>query len=571
MKEDLRRLPSNYQLEDPEFLARSNILVADSDTEWHRAKWEELLHYADEDPDKLSDAAKTELIYKRIRAGDFKLFVQVVSEQKFEFHTVHNVIAAFFLDLIFRRNTKSLLSLGPRHGKSELMCHLVSFLYGLNGGMNNSLYTSYGIDLSTIFGGKIRDHLSNPYFLELFPNAGLSQTSKAAKRFSTLAGGKFFASSVNAALTGMGAGVMEWTAFPGALIGDDLVKDMQSALSEKVMETTNQWVKSEMFTRGNMNHFKLITATRYSLMDVHETLLKGKLNIEDPNSPYVNEYHPERNPDGWRYLNIPTLCEDVDRDPLLRKEIDAAAWPTHFPAKDLISKRSDDEYTFSALYQGNPVPKKGSLWKRKYLNFLDSAPRLRYVYMSIDSSYGVQLDESVITVFGVPEDETDPNIYILDQIGSNEWEFPELSQTVVQMWKYYHAGMVVIESAASGKSLAQSLEAQYGMPIELVPATKSKPQRFSETLPPQREGRVILIRGDWNTKLVSQLTSFPFAAHDDRVDSFALGLWYWLTILKSGKIHIAQTQERLRYDELTELIYDLTSYDSAYESWGNIL
>jgi len=555
----------------PKLLERNNILVADSDTEWHSQKWEELLAYDDEDLSKLSDAAKTELIYRRIRLGDFKLYVQVVSEQKFEFCTVHNVIAAFFLDLIFRRNTKSLLSLGPRHGKSELMCHLVSFLFGLNGGMNNSLYTSYGADLSTIFGRKIRNHLSNPYFLELFPNAGLSKSSKAAKTFSTESQGQFYASSVGAALTGMGAGVMTWKSFPGALIGDDLVKDMQSALSEKVMETTNQWVKSEMFTRGNMNHFKLITATRYSLNDVHETLLQGKVAVEDPTSPYVNEYHPQHNPEGWRYLNIPTLCEDVERDPLMRKEIDEAAWPSHFPSKDLISKRADDPYTFSALYQGNPVPKKGALWKRKYLRFVETCPRLRYVFLAIDSSYGVSLDESVITAFGVPESEQDSNLYVLDQIGSNQWEFPELSQTTVQMWRYYHAGMVVIESAASGKSLGQSLSAQYSVPVELVPATKSKSQRFSETLPPQREGKIVFVRGEWNKKLIGQLTSFPFAAYDDRVDSFALGLWYWLTVLRGGLVHIANTQERPSYEDILGALYSVGDNSDAYESWGNII
>jgi predicted phage terminase large subunit-like protein len=555
-------LPSSYRLND-EHLRRGKILQVESFSPWHNAKWEELLDLCSTNHRALSESAQEELIIRRIRGGDFKLFVQIVSEQRFDFDIVHDLIAAYFLDLIFMRNIQSLLSLGPRHGKSTLMCYLTCYLFGLNDGFNEQLYCAYGGDLSAKFGRMIRDTMSNPIFVNLFPGAALSKDAKAAKSFRTLNKGEFYASSVNGVLTGMGSGPQIMEAWPGGLYLDDPVKNMKEATSDVVMASTNQWVQSEFFTRGNLNHFKLITATRYSLQDVHETLLGGR---KDDKSPYKNEYDPEKNPDGWRFLNIPTLCDNVETDPLLRTEIDQAAWESRVPAKKMITKRAVDPYTFSALYQGNPIPKSGSLFKRSFLSFVPKFPKLRYVFLSIDAAYGLEQDETVITVLGVPERTEDRNLYILDQIGSSLWQFPEMLQTTKQIFSIYKARNIIIEKAASGVSLAQSLSIQGNFPTELVAVTKSKVQRFSEVLTAFREEKIQLVDAEWNYKLIDQLTTFPFATHDDRVDSLVLGIWYWLIVLKG-----LPPDEGINRMDFELLVKEISPYEEHDLSWGTPL
>lgn len=501
-------------------------------------KWDILQKLRAIDVRTLTEPQLIELLEQRIVHGDFKLYVQIVSEGSFLFSLVHDVIASFFIDLLFLKIDKSLLSLGPRHGKSMLMCYLTTFCYALNEGFQEALYGTYGKSLTVDFGTMIRDTLMRDKYLSLFPKSELHSQSRGAMAFRTKAGGKFNGVGVGTSTTGKGAGPgMREDLFPGPLIVDDPVKDMKEALSEKAMATLHQWWSSEMSTRGNKLHFKLITATRYSLNDLHAYLL-GEFNPDT--LEYANAYDEFNNPDGWRYLNIPATCVNEETDPLNR-ELGKAAWPEMFDEEYLRKTRLEKgAFTYSALYLGNPVPEEGSLFDETWMSWCDyeEVPKLDLIFVSLDPAFGVLRDESAFTVFGVSL-KTD-ELYILDQYADNSWEFPDLIDQSVTIQSTYRPRFFVVEGTSSGKPLIQHFKKQGTISMKQYPEKgsplKDKQQKVSQILPVFRADKVVCVRGDWNYKLRQQVREFPFGAHDDRIDSMAIGVEYWIINLRNKNV-----------------------------------
>ena len=524
-------------------------------------KWEILQDLMKVDPRGLSELDTINLLEERIKHGDFKLYVQVVSEGTFKFSLVHDVIAAFFQDLLFLRNIQSMLSLAPRHGKSMLMCYLTTYCYALNDGLQEALYGTYGKTLTVDFGTKIRDVLMTDSYLELFPHSKLHSQSRGAMMFRTQNKGVFNGVAVGMGTTGKGAGPgMRFDLWPGPIIVDDPVKDMKEALSEAAMATLHQWWTSEASTRGNKLHFKLITATRYSLNDLHAFLL----GEQDPYTlKYVNEYHEENNPHGWRYLNIPALCVNEANDPLHRN-LGEAAWPDMFDKKYLETARKDKGvFTFSALYMGNPVPEEGGMFDEHWLSWcdLEEVPQLSHIFVSLDASFGVLRDESVFTICGVSK-YTD-ELFILDQRGSSDWEFPQLIEESERIQKMYKPLFFVVERTAAGISLKQHFDKQGSIYMKQYPEKgqplKDKMQKVSQILPVFRDDHVVCVRGPWNHKIYMQVRQFPFGAHDDRLDSLAIGVEYWILNLRK-KVNVINEK----------IVKDRSGLVDVIEEWNTL-
>ena len=82
--------------------------------------------------------------------------------------------------------------------------------------------------------------------------------------------------------------------------------------------------------------------------------------------------------------------------------------------------------------------------------------------------------------------------------------------------------MIYVEPKASGKSLVQSLRVSSKLNVgeiesELVNG-RDKLGRLSTVSPYIQSGRVVLVEGQWNEAFLSQVCSFPNAAHDEMVD-----------------------------------------------------
>jgi hypothetical protein len=86
---------------------------------------------------------------------------------------------------------------------------------------------------------------------------------------------------------------------------------------------------------------------------------------------------------------------------------------------------------------------------------------------------------------------------------------------------------VVIEDAASGQSLVQSLKAETRLPILPVKALGDKQSRAHAVSPLVESGKVSLPESaSWLTDFLDEATAFPASAHDDMVDALTQALNY---------------------------------------------
>src|SRR5208282_6591068 len=112
--------------------------------------------------------------------------------------------------------------------------------------------------------------------------------------------------------------------------------------------------------------------------------------------------------------------------------------------------------------------------------------------------------------------------YYIRLVSRGRWEFPELKRQAVALAEIWRPSAVLIEDAASGQSLIQSLKAETRLPVLPVRPMGDKVSRAHSVSPLIESGRVFLPdSAPWLADFFDELTSFPAAPHDDMVDSLS--------------------------------------------------
>ncbi len=93
---------------------------------------------------------------------------------------------------------------------------------------NSVITASYGQDLADDFGRQVRGYVNDAYTQSAFPELRIAEDSNSMKRFTTTAGGNYFAVGVGASITGRGANL---------LLIDDPIRNQEDARSEVVLRT----------------------------------------------------------------------------------------------------------------------------------------------------------------------------------------------------------------------------------------------------------------------------------------------------------------------------------------------
>jgi predicted phage terminase large subunit-like protein len=343
-------------------------------------------------------------------------------------------------------------------------------------------------------------------------------------------GGYILGTSVGGVLTGFTAGSKSIDSpGVGALVIDDPLKGSDSRAALEGLETF--WAE-QASTRRTNRWCQVLIGTRFHEKDLHGILMDGD-----------GMYDERENPMGWRWLNIPGICENEATDPLGRKNGESH-WPDNpvFTSEMLLSqKRAMGSNAFAALYQGTPTAQEGSIVKAGWVEVIEpeKCPEFDITYLSLDTAFSEKesADESVICVAGFCRNDPD-NIYIRELI-HGRWGFPDLLAMLEQTQKYYGARFCTIEQAASGQSLIQVLERESKIQLHSFKPLRSKTIRLQTVCPLFEAKRVKFVDGGWVQDFVKELTSFPHVPHDDRTDAVVWALTYYLFHLDGGGAELA--------------------------------
>lgn len=425
-----------------------------------------------------------------------------------------------------------MITMPPRHGKSELASRRFPAWYMGRNPRKNIITASYNIDLAMDFGREVRNIVASPEYQRLFP-ANLAQDSKAANRWHTESGGAYVAAGVGTSITGRGANV---------LLIDDPLKDREEADSELRRQRIWDWYTSTAYTRLAPGGAVVLIQTRW-----HEDDLAGKLlSLQGKGG------------DRWELLSLPAIDQEGQ-----------ALWPEFYDVaaltriRDVVGPRD-----WGALYQQQPAPDEGNFFKREWLQFYDDLPANVHWYGASD--YAVTDGGGDFTVHLTAAADAKGNVYLADL-----WRM----QTTPDVWVE-----AVLDAMAKREPLVWAEEqgqiiksvgpfldrraAERGIYCarEQFPSASDKATRARSFQARMASGKVFLPRNaPWVAEFISELLTFPAGKNDDQVDAASL-LFRLLAEMTSREV----TPGRPEVDAWDKAFAAAEDDDGEADSWKTI-
>ncbi|MCX7737587.1 MAG: phage terminase large subunit [Candidatus Kapabacteria bacterium] len=445
-------------------------------------------------------------------------FAELISNGKWKRAPHLELINQLLVSLTLRKEKKVIVNLPPRHGKSEFISKFFPAWYLMKNKTHRIILTSYGNKFSASWGKKVIQIIEN--WGEKLANVKISPKSKSASSFDLEEfGGGMDCVGISGALTGKGADL---------LIIDDPIKNDKEAHSKKIRDNIWEWFLSTAFTRLEPDGIIIIVMTRW-----HEDDLVGRI-IEKKDI----EEHSNINIFDWKFIKLPAIAEESD---ILGRNHGEALWSERFNSQKLLEiKEILGSYWFEALYQQNPRPAGGEIFKRKFFKYyyedlehyylrISSASNNKQVkivrkidcslFATVDLAVSTKnsSDFTVIIVFGLTPDK---EIILLDLIRDRIIGSEHLN-LIRDVFKRWEGILVGIESVQYQVSLIQTFERE-GLKVIALKPIKDKLSRALPISAKLEAGYVFFPENShWLKNFEDELLAFPNSKYDDQVDAFS--------------------------------------------------
>lgn len=434
----------------------------------------------------------------------------------------------WLVDLDTGKRKRVMVSMPPRHGKSELISYWYPIWLLAKNPKCKIVLASYEEQFATLWGRRVRRAMmewGHLYGLEL------DGSSTAADNWSLVSGGGMFSTGAGGALTGRGAHV---------LIIDDPIKNAEDAASETMREKLWDWFQTTAFSRLEPGGYVVIVGTRW-----HEDDLIGRL--ERASRP---DEHGNREGLEWDILKFPAIAEPDDP---LGREIGEPLWPFRFDETALATIRKGyTAYNWSSLYQQNPTPEDGGGVKRKWWNYYEVAPAdFDVVIQSWDLAFK-DLKSSDFTV-GQVWGRKGAQFFLLHTVRAR-MNAPDVILAIKNISKIYpRATAKLIEDKANGPAVIQTLQKDLFVGGGIIPVKVkgSKDARLQAVMPFIEAGNVYLPgrrrpdgtyepMSNWVSDFIEESAAFPNGTYDDQVDAMTQAISYlqpqaWSAMSKAWK------------------------------------
>lgn len=418
----------------------------------------------------------------------------------------HNLIAQK-LEAVASGNIKRLMiTMPPRHGKSELASRRFPAWFLGNNPDKQIIAASYNSDLSNDFGREVRNIVNSEEFARLF-DVKLAQDSQAANRWHTDKHGVYVAAGVGTAITGRGANI---------LLIDDPFKDRAEADSEVRREHVWNWYTSTAYTRLMPDGAVVVINTRW-----HDDDLSGRLLAQQ-----------EDGGDKWEVLSLPAIDTYGN-----------ALWPDWYPIDRLREIQSVlPARDWNSLYQQNPIPDDGDYFKSAWFGEYDTLPDGLVFYGASDGA--VTDGGGDFTEHGIFGIDANKNIYVVDwwrgQTTADIWIDAMCSLILAHKPQIWFGEKGVIQKALEPYMIQRMTELNAFCRIEWLASVADKPSRARTIQGMASMGKVYFPKNAvWKGDILAQLLRFPAGKHDDAVDVFSLigrGMEFYKPASKPVKI-----------------------------------
>jgi predicted phage terminase large subunit-like protein len=408
-------------------------------------------------------------------------------------------------------NARLVVSMPPRHGKSELVSRrLPAWLLGHHPD-DNVLVCSYGASLANEMNADVQRIMDGDAYARTFPGTRLSRRggAEAARRADL------------AAVVGR-RGVLRSAGAGGPIVGkgftfgiiDDPVKNRAEAESPTIRERVRRWYSADFASRCEPDARILVTMTRYHEDDLVGEVLRQALETEGAEQ--------------WETLVLPAVALGGDgKHPGDPRDPGEALWPARYPLSRLKAIRARSEYDWYSLYQQDPRQGAASEWPAshfgEHLWFSDWPPlQLRVVAVDASKGVGENGDYTAIVAAG----------YDHGHVWAEAWLERLPAEGVVErtldVCASFLPDVCVVESNLFEElflAMMHRRAAERGVPFPGLPmlnmvAKEVRIRRLGADL----ANKKIHVRATPGGRLlVDQLRQFPLATHDDGPDALEMG------------------------------------------------
>jgi len=301
----------------------------------------------------------------------------------------------------------------------------------------------------------------------------------------------------------------------GANIGliDDPCKNMRDATSQQFIDQEWEMYSSTFGTRMEPLEDKpariAVAQTPWSVDSLIIRLKRGD--------------DPTRN---WRVVHLPALMETEEdrhhRDDF--RDIGEYLWPGRYDEQTLASVKGRPR-TWSALYQGRPVPVGGQMIKTSWLRRYTVPPAdLTGWTMSVDAAFKDSPSGSrvAIQIFG----SKGPNHYLV-YAKAKHMDYPTTRQEILRTLEAFpQVTTTLIEDKANGPALIAELSNKIPGVIA-IKATDGKEVRAAAALPMIEAGNLhIPLTPDWVPDYIQEMERYP-QKPNDQPDATIQYLLHW--------------------------------------------
>ncbi|MEO0557391.1 MAG: terminase family protein [Bacteroidota bacterium] len=387
------------------------------------------------------------------------------------------------------------ISMPPGHAKSDTVTRRLPIYWSRQYPGDSIVLTGY----SQRFAEK---HLSYPA-RELARERGeLASTATALDEWEFANGTRLVCRGTGAAPTGVNP--------ISLLICDDPIKNEAEARSEVIRDNVWDWWTTSIEQRFWPRTRAVIIATRW-----HEDDLIGRLQT--------------RQPEDWTFINMPALAGPDGSDPLGRVEGEAL-WPEEKPRSFLLKLQRTMGRSFEALFQGNPTPREGSLFKVSMLELVDHAP----VGLPACRGWDLAATENAGDWTSGPKI-TGPDadgIFYIEPLRFR-CEPAERNRRIRQRAELDGVEVLIRvpqDPGAAGKEAAQTLVSLLaGFAVVAEPVSGKKSLRAEPLAAQVNAGNVRVVTGGTEegrqaaADFIEEARQFPFGTYDDQIDGASDG------------------------------------------------
>lgn len=388
------------------------------------------------------------------------------------------------------------------------------------------LVVGYALEFSRAeFGSKILQILRTEEYQRIFPGTQLHEDKQTAGRFLTTDNGEMFATSIDAKNAGRRCHL---------LISDDALVEadaLSKPIRSRVVKDYVPNVRSRLLMTPD--GAEIMAGTRWVQGDLFDYMFEADAKSGNP----------------WNRIVIPALLTE-EASEFMRRPGDpegylapgTSFWPEFHPTLKLESTRASMTNTMSrwnAVYMQNPTPEEGALLSpNDFQHWTESKPpQFHTILITADTAYtkNTQSDFTAYQVWGLfnkteqmGEGQTNVRCHaLLLDAKKGKWEFPELCDKFMELYRSRRPDYFVLEERSSGLALIPELRKR-GLPVYGWKTEKDKITRMQAAAPLVRSGCIWVPMPpahpdviEKSTEFVGELCMFPGGNHDDVADAFS--------------------------------------------------